>query len=380
MKSKLVVFSKEDFNFIDNKTINFLLTKLYKQNIDINNIEFASRNLADLNVFSADNYDYCFVLADENIYEYAKQKLSNFINLELVENKFALNYATSYADQNNIKLTKLDKQHIQMPNGSRAIINTLSFLFGFILETNSVTYIFLPNKLLEIEPMVTESVLMYLETESKRKQYSVALKTFGLNADKIYTLLNGDETAFEKTDVKVIDNYPEATVIIRYNDLTPKVVVDSLIRMVCERLNEFIVDESDRTLSQIIMEVLDVQNKNLSIFESFTAGNIASTFATENKNAAKNIKACEIDLNIDKTQPVVDVIYNITLDLLIRSKSDIVLSVINENDNVYYIAVGDKNNIHIFKDVFNQEGLNPIDYATKSALFYLLKKLNFKDY
>jgi len=27
-----------------------------------------------------------------------------------------------------VKTTKLDKQHIQMPNGSRAIINTLSFL------------------------------------------------------------------------------------------------------------------------------------------------------------------------------------------------------------------------------------------------------------
>ena len=380
MKAKLVVFSKEDFNFIENKTINFLLPKLYKKNIDINNIELVSRNKNDLNIFSLDGYDYCFILADENVYEFAKQKLANYVDKPIVENKFASNYANSYSVKNQIKLTKLDKQHTFMPEGSRTIINALSLIFGFILESNEGTYFFLPNKLLELESMINDSVIKFLETEEKRKQYSESLKIFGLNSDKIYTLLNGDQTGFDKTDVKVIDDFPEATVIVRYNDATPKVVVDSLLRMVGERLNDFIVDQSDRTLSQIVMEVLDVQNKSLSIFESFTAGNIAHTFASENKNASKNIKACEIDLNVDKTQPVVDIIYNITLDLLIRSKSDIVLSVLNEDENVYYIAVGDKNNIHIFKDVFNADGLNPIDYATKSALYYLLKKLNFKDY
>ncbi len=185
MKAKIIVFSKEDFNFVDNKTINFLLPKLYKKNIDANNIEFISKNKPDLHVFSGDGYDYCIILADENVYEFAKQRLANFLDKRIVENQFAINYANSYSNKTGIKLSKLDKQHASMPESSRAIINTISFLFGFILNENNVTYFFLPNKLIELESMFNDSVIKYIDTEEKRKQYSESLKTFCLNSDKI---------------------------------------------------------------------------------------------------------------------------------------------------------------------------------------------------
>ena len=75
------------------------------------------------------------------------------------------------------------------------------------------------------------------------------------------------------------------------------------------------------------------------------------------------------------------------LNLIMKSNADIVVaSVGNLDENngsnmgLSYIAVGDKKEIHIYKNIFNGSHKEIIDNITIATYFYLIKKLKKNDF
>ena len=76
-----------------------------------------------------------------------------------------------------------------------------------------------------------------------------------------------------------------------------------------------------------------------------------------------------------------------SVGLLEKTKADIVVSITgyasgtkDGQGGLVYISVGDKNEIHVYKNVFSGSRQEIIDIATKTAYFYLVKKLRKKDF
>ena len=51
-----------------------------------------------------------------------------------------------------------------------------------------------------------------------------------------------------------------------------------------------------------------------------------------------------------------------------------------ESNGESYIAIGDKNAIHVYKNIFCMQRENAIDNICKAANFYLIKKLRSNDF
>ena len=72
----------------------------------------------------------------------------------------------------------------------------------------------------------------------------------------------------------------------------------------------------------------------------------------------------------------VNTVYELANAMLEKESSDNVLFVLADNESEYcYIAVGDFDGIHVYKNKFNSNSNNYVDNLSKTATFYLIKKL-----
>ena len=70
-------------------------------------------------------------------------------------------------------------------------------------------------------------------------------------------------------------------------------------------------------------------------------------------------------------------------NIINETGSDIVCGVVGSFEHEVcksYVAVGDKNAIHVYKNTFCGTYAEVIDSTTKSTLFYLIKKLRQNDF
>ena len=81
-----------------------------------------------------------------------------------------------------------------------------------------------------------------------------------------------------------------------------------------------------------------------------------------------------------------ELVHQIALNLIEEKNTDIVVtSIANEisaenPSSVCYIAVGDKREIHIYKNVFTGTFENIIENILTASYFYLIKKLKKNDF
>ena len=75
-----------------------------------------------------------------------------------------------------------------------------------------------------------------------------------------------------------------------------------------------------------------------------------------------------------------NVAYEMTAKMFSLTNSDIVVTATGDNIGNCYIAVGDKNEIHVYKNKFVGTYNEIIDYITTASYFYLIKKLKKNDF
>ena len=78
----------------------------------------------------------------------------------------------------------------------------------------------------------------------------------------------------------------------------------------------------------------------------------------------------------------VNTVYEFANSLLESNPADIVLFALGDNssaDNICFMAVGDLDGIHVYKNKINIKDDNTIENLSKTAVFYLIKKLKQND-
>ncbi|MDE7394990.1 MAG: CinA family protein [Clostridiales bacterium] len=188
----------------------------------------------------------------------------------------------------------------------------------------------------------------------------------------------------------------ECAVLVRYSNKTQKATIDEMQSGVTEALRDCTYAYEDVSLSERVAKLLMAQRKTLGIAESFTGGAIASSlvrvagvsesfkesvvcYSNEVKSRRLHIAPETIEQNGAVS---IETAYEMAANLLMDGNYDYVMATTgnagptSEKPNevgVCYIAVGDRENVHIYRYQFTGNRDEVIAYGVQAALFRLYK-------
>ena len=389
--SDKALLGKKDLNLISYISqaffkMNFKINKhTIISSFDVENIEF---NKQDTNVFLVDR-------ANETLLN----KICNVYEDKLLDNEYAKKSVLELYKKQNIPLEKQTEIEWKMPSKARAVINPNGITQGFVMQYKDCYLILLPLDYFQAREMLIESIIPLIKNSMEQNKTAI-LKTFGLSETNIKSIIYDDIKNKDKVSLNLFANELEVDIVFKSKLDNDK--FDYYLQSVFHKLQKFIYAEEDLSLSQIAYKLLKLNDLTVSFAESITAGNICKTFVAQNEGASKVLKEGIVvysneskKQNLNVSQETLDkysavsgeVAYEMSVGLLNKVKSDIVLSITGyassngtENPGLVYISVGDKNEIHVYKNIFSGSRQEIIENATKAALFYLVKKLRKKDF
>lgn len=329
-----------------------------------------------------------------------KKTLSKYLNLQLVKNIECVQAVTNYYKDHNSPILAESENEYYLPQGAVPLSSKYSHLQGFIINGNT-TYIFLPDDLNVVKDIYEQSLKNILQENNQIKYKTLIVKTFGIHEKDIYSILSD----LVKNIYKILFiTYPsdlEVTLLIRYNEALDSELVRSFTAKVFERLNKYIYADEDVTMAMRVQDLLNISNKTLAVAEAVTGGNIASTLTKECNNvngfltnavvcsnAESKIKLLGVNRSILERygEVSIETVYEMAAALLEVSGANYVVCTSgihetkNENDKkTTFIAVGDIDGIHVYKNTFIGNKENVIENITQTSLYYLIKNIKQND-
>ena len=264
--------------------------------------------------------------------------------------------------------------------------------------TANKTFCFLPNNLDFVKEVYESTLLSYFVKEVRAVYQTTTIKTFGIAEKDIIYLL---QDLFNNKYKIFVSTYPknlEVEISIRYNKNLDRNILQAFVARIYDKLKKYIYANEDTSIYKNAFDLLKLSNKRLAISESITNGNIINNFLTSTKDADQilskgivltNVESAIKNLGINKAIinksgfVSVDTAYEMATNLLNGSENDVVVVTCGEwigeytsaNQLVCYIAVGDIDGIHVYKNTYSGEYSAIIDNISKSAMFYLIKKI-----
>lgn len=380
----------------DLSIISFISQLFFKQDYKLNEHKIISSNNVEGLVFNKQDTNI-FLIDKAN--EVLLNKICKEYDDTLVENSFAKKAVIDLYQKQNIPLEKQTEFEWMMPAKARAIINPQGVTQGFILQYKNEFLILLPIEYYQSREMLLDSVIPFIKENTKTNK-SAILKTFGLTEYNVKSIIYDLIKNKDKVSINLFANELEVDIVLKASQ--DNELFDSYVQKCFNKLQKFVYAEEDLSLYQIAYKLLKLNNLTVAFAESITAGNISRNFVAHNEGASSVLKEGIVvytneskmkNLNISKemldkhTAVSSEVAFEMSVGLLEKTKADIVVSITgyasgtkDDQGGLVYISVGDKNEIHVYKNVFSGSRQEIIDIATKTAYFYLVKKLRKKDF
>lgn len=331
-----------------------------------------------------------------------KKAISTYYGLDLVQNNEFANVVKNYYFKNNMPVLLEDENEYYVPDTARIIKNNFGPLQGFYIQNNRKNIYFLPSDYMAIKnfyyteflPVISRSLDIVYETN--------IIKTFGICEEDILSILADVIKNKFKILITTFPKNLEVEILVRYNRQLDSNIVASLMQTIYERLSKYIYADEDIKLENRALELLKIYKKTLAIAETVSGGNITEKFISNNDNALdclkesvlcysksskiNRLKVSESIIN-NYTEKSVEIAYEMAAGLLETSGADVVLvnagDIKEFNDDNHtktcFIAVGDIDGIHVYKNTFSGSKDQIIDGIAKTSFFYLIKKLKQND-
>ena len=343
-----------------------------------------------------------FIIGDNNSVKNAhiKKAIAEICGVDMAESNIANLAVKNYFKKMNLPITYDSENEVFLPRNSRCLVNQNSVLQGFAIYKGEQLLIFIPDDVYSIYSYLDTSVLPMLFDKFNVFYANITLKTFGICERDILSLLGDLLKNKYKINVTTYPNGLETTIVIRYNKGLDQSIISDFMQKIYAKLAKFIYATEDMSLFATVFNLLKLNKKKIAIAESITGGTIVSSLIQENagiseyliegivaysNNSKTNrLKVGENILNT-YTAVSVEVAYEMAAGLLETSGADIVVTTTgyaskDEGHDAYaYIAVGDMDGIHVYKNVFSGSREEVIDSVTKTSMFYLIKKLKQND-
>jgi len=403
MKALIVSIGENIGTLMQNNASNILSRLLFIKGVEIEaNFTISSQkdSLKHIMNFSNDTINTIFILGEVNVEKnkVIKQNLCEILNDDLAENVFSQESVKNYYKNQNIPLENSSLEEAYIPKNAKPIENEASYLQGFYTFFNGKHILYLPNDVSSIEWIYNNFLDSYIEAKFSKLSLTKIIKTFGIKKEEALTLLS--DLLKNKNLIKIVifEEELELSIFIKYSPLTPKEDISAYLKNVVERLKSFIYATSDKTIYECAYELIKEHNVRIATAESITGGNIVSSLIKNNAGISAYLsegivaysnesKITRLNVNpqiINKFGAVSsEVAYEMAVGLLESNEEcDYVIATTgyasNENfkNGLVFIAVGSVEGIHIYQNEFHGSRDKIIELTTKTALFYLMKKIS----
>lgn len=329
-----------------------------------------------------------------------KKAIAEICGVDMAESNIANLAVKNYFKKMNLPITYDSENEVYLPRNSRCLVNQDSVLQGFAIYKGDQLIIFIPDDLYSIVSYLDNSVLPMLFEKFNVFYDNITLKTFGICERDILSLLGDLLKNKYKINITTYPNGLETTIVIRYHKGLDQEIISQFLQRVYEKLSKFIYATEDMSLFSTVFNLLKLSKKKVAVAESISGGTIVSSLVKENKgisdylvegivsysNQSKTsrLKVSENILNT-YTAVSVEVAYEMAAGLLETSGADIVVTTTGYaskdegHDAFAYIAVGDMDGIHVYRNNFSGSREEVIESVTKTSMFYLIKKLKQND-
>ncbi len=376
------------------KIIDYLKVKLYEIGENISLISYFDNSEENLKGLNISSYDFIFVIGtNSTIYNNnIKQNLCKIFSDKLKDFDSTVNSLKKYCLNNNIPFSVQEEMECKLPSASIPLCDEDYYDNGFMYKFNNTYIVYLPENM----PFVTNSyqryILPLLNDLIGFKRDFVVLKCFGILEKDIKTIL-ADYFGRKDITLQIRSDGLDSAIYIRYDGTLEKIALQNIISDICSKLSKFIYATDDTSLYDMALDLLTLRNKKVIIGETLTFGNITKRLSSrKNSNITESFIFTNREgiLKYTKVNPKaienyglysVNSIYELTNAMLGLSNADIALFVLGDtkDSDICYIACGDIDGIHVYKNKINDKSDNLIENISKTAIFYLIKKLKQND-
>ncbi len=240
----------------------------------------------------------------------------------------------------------------------------------------------------------------YLEKKYGVRYEETVIRCLGANEERVRALLGeAERLGGGKVRIQRSRKYDEDVIGIVYDSISPKMLVDDVIRLFAEGLGDTVYALNDVSLEEQLVTLLKLRNKKLSVAESFTGGGLARRItsvsgasavyfeginAYDERSKMKRLGVSEYNLRTagavsDQTA------YEMVLGLLNTGDCDIAIATTGlagpKSDRsmlpvgLCYIAVGTKEKIYVYRYKFDGKRKDITEKGINYALFMAYKHL-----
>jgi len=403
MKALIVTAYENVSTLMQNNAANFLSRLLFIKGVEIEANFTISSQKESLNHainFSNDTINTIFILGEVNVEKnkVIKQNLCEILNDDLSENVFSQESVKNYYKNKNIPLENSSLEEANIPKNAKPIENGASYLQGFYTFFNGKHILYLPNDVSSIEWIYNNFLDSYIEAKFSKLSLTKIIKTFGIRKEEATALLSDLLKNKNLIKIFIYEEDLELSIFIKYSPLTPKEDILAYLKNVVERLKNFIYSVSDKTIYECAYDLIKEHNVRIATAESITGGNIVSSLIKNNAGISaylsegvvaysnkSKISRLRLNPQIIKKYGAVssEVAYEMAVGLLeSNDECDYVVAttgyagVEDAKSGLVYIAVGSVEGIHIYQNEFKGTRDKIIELTTKTALFYLMKKIS----
>lgn len=344
-----------------------------------------------------------FIIGDANYVRNNALKLmfSKYLKtLTYKDNKIS-NCVINFFKNFNLNLKNEVELEAIIPVGATPICSDLSEYNGFWIKNLDKVYLFLPNDLESINVLMYQIEDVMLSIGSSLYKINI-IKTFGIT-DKDLLILIKDKLTNNDFQLTTYANNLDITLTIRYMASLDESYIREFISNIYSKLNKYIYADEDVSMFKVVYDLLKLTKKTLCVAESSSYGLITNEFLKSNSDAGKyfansiffvNDKSINNILQINPSIIAqyglvsVESTYEISVEMLEKYKSDYIICTCGDtkfsNNNFdsikCFIAVGDTEGIHVYKNNFAGNREDILQNIAKSAMFYLIKKIKQKDF
>ncbi len=310
-------------------------------------------------------------------------------------NLLAKNLLTFGLTFNSVKFVKNDSEQIlSCLKENMDSLNIVVTDCNLFFKPEAYNAVVISEDLNELKVNFLEKVVPKIEPNTNTQ--TTMLKVFGLPENEILNAIESVVSSCSDINLTTFSNDLDTTLVVSYDANTNQQELNNYIANIYERLRKFIYSSDDISLYQLAIDLLTIGNKSLSIFETITGGNVACEFskckqtadvitkATVSNNINTLINDYNVNAGIIKKYGLVSVesTYEIASAILETKPNDTILVTCgdtNSGNNTCFIAIGDSEGIHVYKNTCKGSKNQIIDTISKCSVFYLIKKLKQND-
>lgn len=207
-----------------------------------------------------------------------KETVAEHLNKQLIYDDATYKHIEEYFNKINRPIVDSSKKQAYIIEGSNVLKNEWGTAPGLICEVENKTYILLPGPPMELEPMFKKYVFPYLKQKSNTVLVSKTLKIMGIGEAKaeqmVKDLINGQNPTLAPY-AKDGEVHFRITAKAENEDKARK-----LIEPIYNKLKDIfginIYAEDEKTLEEVVAELLIKNNLKIAVAESCTGGIVAS--------------------------------------------------------------------------------------------------------